>query len=112
MEPLALINLAVFLGVLLLVAYPLGLFIARVATSENPAGTVLGRVESLLYRIAGVDPQEDMSWRKYAVSLLVFIVIGVPVVYAVQRLQLLLPLNPQGFAAVSADSSFNTALSF
>jgi potassium-transporting ATPase potassium-binding subunit len=113
MEPLALINLAVFLGVLLLVAYPLGLFIARVADAGvNPAGRVLGRVESFLYRIAGVDPQEEMSWRKYAVSLLVFSLIGVLVVYAVQRLQLLLPLNPQGFAGVSADSSFNTALSF
>ncbi|MDB5800529.1 MAG: kdpA [Rhodocyclales bacterium] len=113
MEPLALINLAVFLGVLLLAAYPLGLFIARVADAQaNPAGSILGRVESFLYRIAGVDPQEDMSWRKYAVSLLVFSLIGVLVVYAVQRLQLLLPLNPQGFGAVSADSSFNTALSF
>jgi potassium-transporting ATPase potassium-binding subunit len=112
MEALALINLAVFLGVLVLVAYPLGLFIARVAGATNPAGSVLGRVESFLYRVAGVDPQEDMSWRKYAVSLLVFSFIGVLVVYAVQRLQLLLPLNPQGFAGVSADSSFNTALSF
>ncbi len=113
MDSLALINLVVFLVLLFVCAYPLGLFISRIASADaNPAGRFLGRVEAWLYRVAGVDPQEDMSWRKYAVALIAFSAIGALVVYAMQRMQGLLPLNPQAFGAVSPDSSFNTAVSF
>ena len=65
-----------------------------------------------LYRLAGVDAQAGMGWRTYAVALIVFNALGVIAVYALQRLQAVLPLNPQGMAAVGADSSFNTAVSF
>jgi K+-transporting ATPase ATPase A chain len=65
-----------------------------------------------LYRAAGVDPVEEMPWPRYAVSLLAFSGLGLFVVYAMQRLQVWLPLNPQGFANVSSDSAFNTAVSF
>jgi len=65
-----------------------------------------------LYRVAGVEPAEEMNWVRYAISLLSFNALGVLVVYLVQRLQFVLPLNPQGFAALSPDSAFNTAVSF
>src|SRR5262249_24356896 len=73
---------------------------------------VLGPIERALYRVAGVDPRQGMSWRTYALAMLLFNLVGLLTVYAVQRLQGLLPLNPQGVGAVSADSSFNTAVSF
>src|ERR1019366_8377760 len=62
--------------------------------------------------LCGIDPRDEMSWKQYAIAMLVFNVLGAVVVYALQRLQLYLPLNPQKFAAVSPDSSFNTAVSF
>jgi K+-transporting ATPase ATPase A chain len=71
-----------------------------------------GRVEGLIYRLCGVDSREEMSWKQYAIALLLFNVLGAVSVYGLQRLQLFLPLNPQKFAAVSPDSSFNTAISF
>ena len=104
----ALVLFLVLLGVL---AYPLSIYMTRLA--EGPAlWGVAGRVERLLFRVAGVDAQRDMPWKEYAVALLAFNVLGVFVVYAVQRLQVWLPLNPQGFANVSADSAFDTAVSF
>jgi K+-transporting ATPase ATPase A chain len=71
-----------------------------------------GRFEALLYRICGIDPGEEMSWTQYAIAMLLFNVLGAVIIYALQRLQLFLPLNPQKFAAVSPESSFNTAISF
>src|ERR1035438_7914349 len=71
-----------------------------------------GRVEGFLYRISGVDAREEMAWPQYAIALLLFNVLGAAAVYVLQRLQLWLPFNPQKFAAVSPDSSFNTAISF
>jgi K+-transporting ATPase ATPase A chain len=70
------------------------------------------RIERLLYRLCGVDSGEEMSWKQYAIALLLFNVLGAVIVYALQRLQFFLPLNLQKFPAVSADSSFNTAVSF
>ncbi|MFZ8483256.1 potassium-transporting ATPase subunit KdpA, partial [Staphylococcus aureus] len=69
-------------------------------------------VESFLYRLCGVEPTAEMGWKKYAIALILFNVLGAATVYALQRLQLWLPLNPQHFANVSPDSSFNTAVSF
>ena len=69
-------------------------------------------IERLAYRAAGVDPAVEMDWKRYAIALLLFNTVGALVLYGLQRLQLWLPLNPQGFANVSPDSSFNTALSF
>ncbi|MDB5877792.1 MAG: ATPase, partial [Variovorax sp.] len=70
------------------------------------------RVESPLFKLAGVAPDQPMHWRTYAFALLAFNAIGALAVYGLQRLQHLLPLNPAGMTAVSADSSFNTAISF
>jgi len=104
-------TLIVFLFSLLVLAYPLSAWLARIADRRPIAGPV-GRCEALLYRAAGVDSTEEMSWVRYAIALLSFNALGVLVVYLVQRLQLVLPLNPQGFGAVTADSAFNTAVSF
>jgi len=105
--------LLVVLGLELLCVKPLGQYMADVM--EGRPGFALrlgGRLETLLYRLCGVDPQQDMSWQRYAIALLLFNVLGALVIYALQRLQYWLPLNPQHFTAVSADSSFNTAISF
>jgi potassium-transporting ATPase potassium-binding subunit len=103
----------VFLGIGLLCTKPLGSYIAEVMEGKpNLALRLGGRAESFLYRICGVDAREEMGWPQYAIALLLFNVLGAGVVYALQRLQSWLPLNSQHFTAVSADSSFNTAISF
>jgi len=103
--------LAGFLIVVLVLAYPLAAYIARLA-GEAPLPAFPARVESALYRLAGVDARQDMRWTQYAVALVAFNGVGVFVVYALQRLQAWLPLNPQKLANVSTDSAFDTAVSF
>ena len=103
--------LGLFVLVLIALAYPLSLYIARIA-HEAPIRGPVGAVERLMYRAAGVNPAQDMPWTRYAVAVLLFNAFGVLVVYAVQRLQLWLPWNPQHLAGLSADSAFNTAISF
>ena len=105
--------LAVFLGIVVLCAKPLGTYIANVMEGKPIlALRAGGRVEAFLYRLCGVKSREEMSWKEYAVALLIFNVLGAVIVYALQRLQFYLPLNPQKFSGVSPDSSFNTAVSF
>ncbi|MES2760336.1 MAG: potassium-transporting ATPase subunit KdpA [Pseudomonadota bacterium] len=105
--------LGAFLAVLLVLAWPLGLVLARVGDGGAVPGlTWVGRVERLLYKAGGVAPGADMDWKAYAVALLVFNSIGALVVFAVQRLQFWLPLNPESLGNISPDSSFNTAVSF
>jgi K+-transporting ATPase ATPase A chain len=105
--------LLVVLGLAVLCVKPLGRYMADVM--EGRPGFALrlgGRFEALVYRLCGVDPRLEMSWQHYAIALLLFNVLGAVVIYALQRLQYWLPLNPQHFTAVSPDSSFNTAVSF
>ena len=104
-------TLLLFLGVLTAASFPLGTYLARIADSA-PIGGLFGKLERAIYRVSGVDASQDMPWSRYAVSVLLFNALGVVVVYLVQRLQLWLPLNPQGMPNVSADSAFNTAVSF
>ena len=117
--------LTAFLGIVVLCVKPLGSYIAAVmqlagdrqATADKPGRSNIvlragARFEKLLYRLCGIDPGEEMPWARYAIALLLFNVLGAIVVYGLQRLQLFLPLNPQAFAAVSPESSFNTAVSF
>jgi K+-transporting ATPase ATPase A chain len=105
----ALLQCAVYLGVLLLLAKPLGAYMANVYEGRY---RFLAPLENLVYRSAGVRAEEEMDWKRYLWGVLWFNLIGFAAVYALQRLQHLLPLNPQKFGAVSADSSFNTAVSF
>ncbi|HSF01614.1 MAG TPA: potassium-transporting ATPase subunit KdpA, partial [Solirubrobacterales bacterium] len=108
-----LLQLAVYLVVLLALATPLGVYIARVFDGPaTPLDRVLGPIERAIYRVCGVRPQEQMGWKRYALAMLVFQVLGLLAVYGLQRLQGWLPLNPQGFGAVDPDSAFNTAASF
>jgi K+-transporting ATPase ATPase A chain len=100
--------LAVYLAVLLAAVKPLGLFMAKLM--EAPRWQPLARVENGVFRVCGI--QDEMSWRQYALAVLVFSLVGFIVVYALQRLQLWLPLNPQQMPNVTPDSSFNTAISF
>ena len=105
--------LVVYFGVVLLCVKPLGLYMAHVMDGAPIWPLRLGApIERVAYRVAGVDPAAEMDWKRYAIALLLFNTVGALTVYGLQRLQLWLPLNPQGFANVSADSSFNTALSF
>lgn len=102
-------QLLVYLAILLLLAWPLARVIDAVLQGRFAWGL---RFEAPLYRLAGVDPAQEQGWRGYALGLLVFNGLGVLAVYALQRLQAGLPLNPQGMAGVSPDSAFNTAISF
>ncbi|MBK8741065.1 MAG: potassium-transporting ATPase subunit KdpA [Betaproteobacteria bacterium] len=105
--------LAVYLAVLLALAWPMGIYLARVGDGTAIRGLGwLRRIEDFLYRIAGTSASAPMTWKTYALALLVFNALGVLFVYAVQRLQFWLPLNPQALANVSPDSAFNTAVSF
>ena len=104
-------TLALYLAVLTALAYPLAIYMARVA-NPTPIGGIAGKLERLVYRAAAVDPAEDMPWVRYAVAVLLFNALGVLIVYLVQRLQLWLPLNPQSLANVGPDSAFDTAVSF
>ena len=105
--------IALFLVVVLLCVKPVGLYITNVMEGQPIWPLRLGvRFEALIYRVCGVDPAAEMGWKKYAIALLVFNGLGALAVYALQRMQLWLPLNPQQFPNVSADSSFNTAVSF
>jgi K+-transporting ATPase ATPase A chain len=109
----AILQLGLYLVVLIALAKPLGAYMARVYEGEP---TLLQRplrpLENLIYRLCGVRPDEGMRWQTYAVAMLLFNAAGLAVVYALQRLQAVLPLNPQGLGAVSPDSAFNTAASF
>jgi K+-transporting ATPase ATPase A chain len=107
------LQLVLYLVVLLGLAKPLGTYMARVFDGPPMVlDRVLGPVERLIYRLSGVDPEQGMTWRMYAVAMILFNLVGLLVVYALQRLQSVLPLNPQGLGAVTPDSSFNTAVSF
>ena len=102
--------LAVYLAVLLVLSWPLGAWLARLCAGDLPRW--MHAVESPLYKLAGTSADKSMNWASYAVALLAFNALGALAVYALQRFQLVLPLNPAGMAAVSPDSSFNTAVSF
>jgi K+-transporting ATPase ATPase A chain len=103
----------VLLGVLLLTVKPLGLYIARVMEGEAIWPLRVGApLERFIYRASGVDAKAQMGWKRYALALLLFNGLGILVAYLLQRVQVWLPLNPQHFANVSPDSSFNTAVSF
>ena len=102
--------LAVYLAVLLALSWPVGMLLSRMISGKLP-GWVL-RAEAPLYRLGGTSAGQSMNWSQYALALLAFNTLGVFAVYALQRLQFSLPLNPAAMAAVSPDSAFNTAVSF
>jgi K+-transporting ATPase ATPase A chain len=107
------LQIGVFLLAILAVTAPLGRYMARVFRRERTwLDPVLRPVERLIYRSTGVDEAREMRWTEYAVSLLLFSVVSMLVLYLMQRVQQWLPWNPQGFGAVAPDLAFNTAASF
>jgi K+-transporting ATPase ATPase A chain len=107
------LQLVLYLVVLLLLAKPLGTFMARVYESQRTfLDPVLGPVERFIYRVAGVRLAEEMNWKTYAIAAMLFNLLGLLTVYSLQRFQAALPLNPQRLGAVTPDSSWNTAVSF
>jgi K+-transporting ATPase ATPase A chain len=102
-------QLALYVFVLIALAKPLGAYMARVYENRT---SWLRPLEAAIYRLSGIDARAEMGWKTYAAAMLAFNLVGLLAVYGLQRLQGVLPLNPQGFGPVSADSSFNTAVSF
>jgi K+-transporting ATPase ATPase A chain len=111
MTPQAWYTLGLFVIALVALAYPLSIYIARLADAAPMRGFI-GKLERLIYRASAVDPAHDMPWTRYALSVVLFNALGVLVVYAVQRAQVWLPWNPQHLVSPTADSAFNTAVSF
>jgi K+-transporting ATPase ATPase A chain len=91
---------------------PLGGYMARLVQGESRPQRFFSPLENCLYRLAGVDPSQEQNWVTYALALVMFNAAGIIVLYALQRLQNLLPFNPQGMAPVSPDLALNTAVSF
>src|SRR5207247_429364 len=113
MTTIGILQLVLYVVVLLALAKPLGAYMARVYEGR-PIGLdrVLGWLERFIYRLCGVRSGEEMGWKAYAVAMLLFNFLGFLAVYVLQRVQGVLPLNPQSLGAVSPDSSFNTAVRF
>jgi K+-transporting ATPase ATPase A chain len=108
------LQLAVYLGALLLITKPLGLYLLRVldARGRTWLDPVLRPVERLTYRCAGIDPESEQHWKHYTFSMLAFSLVTMLITYALLRMQAHLPLNPQGLAGVSDHLAFDTAASF
>ncbi|WP_242394387.1 potassium-transporting ATPase subunit KdpA [Anaeromyxobacter oryzisoli] len=107
------LQIGLFALVVLAVTKPFGLYLHRVFEGERrPLPRVLGPLERALYRLCGVEPRREHDWKGYAFAMLIFSGLGVVVTYAIQRLQHVLPLNPQGLGPVAPDLAFNTAASF
>jgi K+-transporting ATPase ATPase A chain len=108
------IQLGLFLGLLLLLTKPMGIYLFRVLNAEGKTflDPVIKPIERFVYRLLRIDPKAEQDWKRYTVSLLAFSLVGVVFTYAVLRLQHLLPLNPQRLGPVSEHLSFNTAVSF
>jgi K+-transporting ATPase ATPase A chain len=107
------IQLVAFFLIVAVVSVPLGLYMARVFSNERTfLDPVLSPIERLIYRICGINPAVEMGWAGYAVSMLAFSLISMIFLYALQRLQYYLPLNPNGLAGVPPGLAFNTAASF
>jgi K+-transporting ATPase ATPase A chain len=107
------LQISLYLVVLLLLVKPLGAFMARVFQREKTfLDPVLGPLERLIYRVARIDAGSEMDWKENAIAMLLFNAIGFLFVYLLQRVQQVLPLNPEAMGPVSADSAFNTAVSF
>ena len=107
------LQIALVLGAVLAAAWPLGLYMARLFGGERTfLSPVLLPIERAVYAAANVDPKKEQTWLSYVLAMLAINGLGFLLLYALMRFQHLLPLNPQGFAAVPPDLAFNTAVSF
>lgn len=106
------LQIAVFAALITAAVKPLGGYIAPTVEGQGKAWRPLTALENGIYRLAGINPSEEQSWDSYARALLWYHFVSIIALYAVQRAQGLLPLNPQGLPAVAPDLSLNTAVSF
>ena len=113
MTPNGILQIVLYLAVLLALVKPLGTYMAKVYEGR-PCGLcrVFGPLERLIYRLLGTSPDDEMSWKQYAAAAILFKLAFLLILYAIMRLQGMLPLNPQNFPAVAPDLAFNTAVSF
>jgi potassium-transporting ATPase potassium-binding subunit len=106
-------QIGLYLVILGILIKPLGIYMAKVYEGEALGiMNILSPVENFIYKICGIKKEEEMSWQKYATAVLLFSLTGMVILYLIQRLQNILPLNPQRFSSVSPASAFNTAVSF
>src|SRR6476620_11912850 len=114
MEASGWLQFALYFAALVLITKPMGLYLLHVldANGRTWLDPVLRPLERLTYRLMGVDSSKEHNWKQYTLAMLLFSLVGCLFPYAILRLQNILPLNPQGLAAVSADLAFNTAVSF
>jgi K+-transporting ATPase ATPase A chain len=107
------LQISFYLVILFLLVKPLGSYMARVYEGKSVfLDHLLRPVERLIYRVAGINPDQEMDWKAYAAAMLLFNMLGILILYGLLRLQSVLPLNPQGFEALSPDLALNTAVSF
>jgi len=108
------LQLALFLGVLALITKPMGLYLMQVLDAQGKTwlDPVLRPLERVTYKTMGVRPGQEQDWAQYTWAMLLFSLVSCVFTYAILRLQNFLPLNPQGFGALSPDLAFNTAISF
>ena len=107
------LQIVVYLALLTMLAKPMGLYLLKVYNGEKTfLDLIFSPVERFTYRLTRVDASQEMNWKRYGISMLVFSLISTLVLYATQRFQFYLPLNPQSFVGPSEHLSFNTAVSF
>jgi K+-transporting ATPase ATPase A chain len=107
------LQIVLYVVVLLLLVRPLGAYMARVFQGEHTImSRVMGPLERFIYRLIGIKSDEEMSWKTYALALMLFTVVGIIALYGLERLQGVLPLNPQGLGGINPDLAFNTSVSF
>ena len=105
------IQIVIYIGLLVLLTPPLGAFMARVFAGEKTfLSPVLGPLERLTYRLAGVDPDKEMNWKEYTWAVIAFTAISLAAVFLIQVFQSYLPLNPNKLGNVEWTSALNTAV--
>src|SRR5262245_62468256 len=104
MSSFGVLQIVLYVGILVALAKPLGAFMAKVYEGERTfLSPILGPIEQGIYRTARINPAAESDWRRYALAVLLVNLLGLVVVYLLQRLQAVLPFNPQHFAAVGPD---------
>src|SRR6476660_3124215 len=113
MTAIGCLQILVFFAAIVAVTKPLGVFMFRVFEGDRqPLPRSLGRMDRLCYRLSGVDPRREQDWKQYTFALLTFSLFGLVITYVIQRLQHVLPFNPQHLVGVESNLAFNTASSF
>jgi K+-transporting ATPase ATPase A chain len=113
MTRLELLKIVVYFLLILAVTKPLGLYMKRVFSKEKTSlDPLLRPLERLVYRLGGVDEKKEHDWKQYTIAMLVFSAVGLLLTYVIERIQHLLPLNPDKMGAVAPDLAWNTAVSF